>query len=258
MLERAVDAKVPFAWFTGDEAYGQNRALREWCEERDIHYVLATRKDHEVASGLHTTTRADELIAKVRAGAWRRMSCGDGAHGPRVYDWVSVPIRVTFAHGRRGWGLARRSISPVSWPTTCVSARVASAAHARGHGGREVGGRGVVPDREERGRPGPVSVPSLRRLVRPYHPVHGRRRVPDHHPRPRSGKGGTTGDSDQDSLISLTVKEIRHLFASLILTAKNTTRHTLAWSNFRRRCNHRARAAHYRKRLSTLGSYEPP
>jgi len=22
----------------------------------------------------------------------RRMSCGDGAHGPRVYDWVSVPM----------------------------------------------------------------------------------------------------------------------------------------------------------------------
>jgi SRSO17 transposase len=111
MLERAVDAGVPFAWFTGDEAYGQNRELREWCEQRDIHYVLATRKDHEVPSGLHTTTRVDQLIAKMRAGAWRRMSCGDGAHGPRVYDWVSVPIRATFEHGRRGWVLARRNIT---------------------------------------------------------------------------------------------------------------------------------------------------
>ncbi|MDP9798674.1 SRSO17 transposase [Catenuloplanes nepalensis] len=111
MLERAVQAKVPFAWFTGDEAYGQHRKLREWCEEHDIAYVLATRKDHEVPSGLNTTTRVDELIGKVRAGAWRRMSCGDGAHGPRVYDWVSVPIRAEFAQGRRGWVLARRSIS---------------------------------------------------------------------------------------------------------------------------------------------------
>jgi SRSO17 transposase len=111
MLERAVHAKVPFAWFTGDEAYGQNRALREWCEQQDIAYVLATRKDHEVPSGLRTSTRVDELIAKVRAGAWRRMSCGDGAHGPRVYDWACVPIRAEFPHGRRGWVLARRSIS---------------------------------------------------------------------------------------------------------------------------------------------------
>src|SRR3954452_10596918 len=100
MLERAVEAKVPFAWFTADEAYGHNRELRAWCEQQDIHYVMATRKDHEVPSGLHTSTRADELIGKVRAGAWRRMSCGDGAHGPRVYDWLSMPIRATFPHGR--------------------------------------------------------------------------------------------------------------------------------------------------------------
>jgi len=111
MLERAVDAGVPFAWFTADEAYGQNRGLRDWCEEQDIHYVMATRKDHEVPSGLHSTTRVDTLISKIRAGAWRRISCGDGAHGPRVYDWVSTPIRATFPHGRRGWVLARRSIT---------------------------------------------------------------------------------------------------------------------------------------------------
>ncbi len=73
--------------------------------------MIATRKDHEVPSGLHTTTRTDEMIAKIRAGAWRRISCGNGAHGPRVYDWVSTPIRATFPHGRRGWVLARRNIT---------------------------------------------------------------------------------------------------------------------------------------------------
>jgi SRSO17 transposase len=111
MLERAVAAQVPFAWFTADEAYGQNPGLRAWLEESDIAYVMATRRDDEVASGLHTTTAVEALIAKVPAGAWRRMSCGDGAHGPRVYDWVSTPIRRPFAHGRRGWVLARRSVS---------------------------------------------------------------------------------------------------------------------------------------------------
>jgi len=39
--------------------------------------------DHEVPSGLHVSTRIDQLIAKIRAGAWRPMSCGDGAHGPK-------------------------------------------------------------------------------------------------------------------------------------------------------------------------------
>ena len=111
MLQRAVDAQVPFAWFTADEAYGQNPGLRAWCEHQDIAYVMATRCDDEVPSGLRTTTRVEELIGRVRPGAWKRMSCGDGAHGPRVYDWVSVPIRTAFPHGRRGWVLARRNIT---------------------------------------------------------------------------------------------------------------------------------------------------
>jgi SRSO17 transposase len=114
MLERAIAAGVPFAWFTADELYGQNPGLRGWLEEQDIPYVMATRCDDEVASGLYTTTRVDRLIGRVPAGAWRRMSCGDGAHGPRVYDWAWLPIRRTFAHGRRGWVLARRSLSDPS------------------------------------------------------------------------------------------------------------------------------------------------
>jgi SRSO17 transposase len=111
MLARAVEAGVPFAWFTADEAYGQNPGLRTWCEQQDIAYVMATRCDDDVPAGLHTITRVDELIGKVRPGAWKRMSCGDGAHGPRIYDWVSVPIRAEFPHERRGWVLARRNIT---------------------------------------------------------------------------------------------------------------------------------------------------
>ena len=83
-LQRAIDGGVPFAWFTADEAYGQNPGLRGWLQEQDIAYVMATRCDDEVASGLHTTTRVDALIARVPKGAWRRLSCGDGAHGPRA------------------------------------------------------------------------------------------------------------------------------------------------------------------------------
>ena len=111
MLQRAIAAQVPFAWFTADELYGQNPGLRSWLEEQDVPYVMATRCDDEVASGLFTTTRVDQLVAKQRPGAWRRMSCGDGAHGPRVYDWVRIPIRRSFGPDRRGWVLARRSIS---------------------------------------------------------------------------------------------------------------------------------------------------
>jgi SRSO17 transposase len=111
MLERAIAAGVPFTWFTADEFYGQNSGLRIWLEEQDVSYVMATRCDDEIPSGLFTTTRIDALIGKVRPGAWTRMSCGDGAHGPRLYDWARVAIRRSYGPDRRGWVLARRSIS---------------------------------------------------------------------------------------------------------------------------------------------------
>ena len=44
MLARAVEAGVPFAWFTADEVYGQAPYLREWLEERDVFYVLAIKR----------------------------------------------------------------------------------------------------------------------------------------------------------------------------------------------------------------------
>jgi SRSO17 transposase len=111
MVERALAAGVPFGWFTADEAYGQNPGLRSWLEDTDVSYVMATRKDQQVAAGLFTTSRVEQMIARVPAGAWKRRSCGDGAHGPRVYDWVSVPIRRDFGPRRRGWVLARRSVA---------------------------------------------------------------------------------------------------------------------------------------------------
>lgn len=111
MIARAVTAGVPFAWFTADEAFGQNPGLRDWLQEQDIAYVMATRNDDEVPAGLHTVTPVKDMIGKIRPGAWRRMSCGDGAHGPRVYDWAWTPIRAQFGRDRRGWVLARRSIS---------------------------------------------------------------------------------------------------------------------------------------------------
>ncbi|MFJ8578397.1 hypothetical protein [Micromonospora sp. NPDC093277] len=42
-----------------------------------VNHADATRRDDEVASGLFTTTRADQLIAKLPAGAWTWLSCGD-------------------------------------------------------------------------------------------------------------------------------------------------------------------------------------
>jgi SRSO17 transposase len=66
MLARAIEAGVPFAWFTADEVYGQAKYLRRWLEERDISCVMATRcSDTFPLDG--SEQRADALIAAL----WR-------------------------------------------------------------------------------------------------------------------------------------------------------------------------------------------
>ncbi|MGX1894883.1 IS701 family transposase, partial [Streptomyces anulatus] len=42
---------------------------------------------------------------------WKRRSCGNGAHGPRVYDWARVEVRPWHREDRRHWVIARRSVS---------------------------------------------------------------------------------------------------------------------------------------------------
>ena len=111
MLDRAIEAGVPFSWVTADEAYGQVKYLRVWLEQRDVAYVLATRCNDDVLTTDGRAGRADTLIAALPAKAWRRLSVGAGAHGPRDYDWARLPIRIAWAPGRGHWLLARRSIS---------------------------------------------------------------------------------------------------------------------------------------------------
>jgi SRSO17 transposase len=111
MIERALAAGVPFRWLTADEVYGQVKYLRVWLEARDVFHVLATKCNDTVVTDQMTDARVDQLVAAIPAHAWRRRSCGNGAHGPRVYEWARVPIRPLHAAGRGHWVLARRSIS---------------------------------------------------------------------------------------------------------------------------------------------------
>jgi SRSO17 transposase len=44
MVSRALEAGLPLAWFTADEAYGQAKWLQAWLEERGVSYVMAVRR----------------------------------------------------------------------------------------------------------------------------------------------------------------------------------------------------------------------
>ena len=87
MLERALKAGVPFAWFTGDEVYGSARKLRLWLEGEGIPHVLAIKSNERLWALTEQgplPVRADKLASGVAESAWVRLSAGNGAKGPRV------------------------------------------------------------------------------------------------------------------------------------------------------------------------------
>jgi SRSO17 transposase len=114
MLERAVAVQVPFRWVTGDAVDGGDRRLRLWLAEHDLAHVLAV-KSTEPLWALTTEgplqVSAAALAAGVRDEAWRQLSAGDGAKGPRLDDWARGRVR-PFSDPERGyWLLVRRSLS---------------------------------------------------------------------------------------------------------------------------------------------------
>jgi len=109
MIERALDAGLPFGWVTADEAYGQAGQLRLWLEFRGVAHVLAVPKSQMVVTMRLQRRRAHSVIADLDESVWQPMSCGDGAHGPRIYDWAAAPIRPLRERSRGHWLLARRS-----------------------------------------------------------------------------------------------------------------------------------------------------
>jgi SRSO17 transposase len=114
MLQRALEAGVPASWVTGDEVYGGDRRLRIWLEEQEQPFVLAIACNEplwcNVGSGPEQR-RADELAQMLDPSAWKRLSAGEGAKGPRLYDWARGRLCRLSEPAWDHWLLVRRSIS---------------------------------------------------------------------------------------------------------------------------------------------------
>ena len=127
MLERALGSRVPLGWVAGDEVYGSDRNLRLWLEQEGIHHVLAIKRNEKLWAWTGKEPRqvqADRLASEVDKSNWIRCSAGDGAKGPRIYDWTAVDIRPLREPGQGYWLLARRSVAkPDELATTCATAR---------------------------------------------------------------------------------------------------------------------------------------
>ncbi|WP_107489964.1 IS701 family transposase [Streptomyces sp. JV178] len=114
MVLRALASPLPIAWVTADSAYGQDNRFRRLLEQSGVGYVLAVPKS-QFSVGC---SRIKGLFAQAPAEAWEKVSCGDGAKGPRVYHWAAVRLPAVAEFDYEGevphrmrWALARRSIS---------------------------------------------------------------------------------------------------------------------------------------------------
>ena len=177
MLGQPLESGVAFAWFTRDEVYGSDRKLRLWLEREEVPHVMAIKSNEKLWAWTKKgplQLRADRLASGVAESGWVRCSAGNGAKGPRVYDWAAVEIRRLREPGKGHWLLARRSISKPGELAYYVCfgpaetaldelARVAGVRCPVGHLGMLRGGQG-------RSGTGPVRGAAMGRLAPAHHP----------------------------------------------------------------------------------------
>jgi SRSO17 transposase len=107
MLKRAFEAGVPCAWVVGDSLYGADHQTRRLVEAHGRGYVLAVTSAQRL--GLKPV---EDWLEDVPAKNWTRLSAGDGAKGPRLYDWAYLPYGLPPAGWQSGLLIRRKKGRP--------------------------------------------------------------------------------------------------------------------------------------------------
>ncbi len=114
MIEATLNAGTPCAYVLGDAVYGADTSLRRMLEARHQPYVLAVRGAHFLrrggARGFEETS-AEELVSETAPTDWACHAAGEGAKGPRLYDWARIRRPWTSEKGFEHWVLVRRKRS---------------------------------------------------------------------------------------------------------------------------------------------------
>jgi SRSO17 transposase len=243
MLERALDAGMPCAWVAGDSVYGADRALRRRIEARRRGYVLAVTSGQRLGG-----RRVDDRAAEVPREGWRRLSAGEGAKGPRLYDWAFLPYR---GGAPPGWGpglLVRRKLDEpdeLAFHLTLAPGGTDLAALVRVAATRWTieacfeAAKAKWGWTSTRSAPGPAGTGTSRSPCwrTPTSPCCAR---------PPSG-----GEDQRDlaaELLPLTVPEVRRLLWRLVWDRAPEPAAVLRWSDWRRRHQQRARRSHWHRR----------
>jgi SRSO17 transposase len=121
MIERAIATAMPFAWVAADSVYGV-ATVEGTLRRAGKGYVLGVASNHSVTSWGRTKPiagTAESVAQGLAPSDWKRLSAGDGAKGPRLYDWAYVELAdidaSAYKKGRSGlWTrglLIRRAIA---------------------------------------------------------------------------------------------------------------------------------------------------
>ncbi|MFE0705417.1 IS701 family transposase [Streptomyces sp. NPDC058872] len=248
MIAATLDAGVEAPWVTGDEAYGQDPQLRAALEAHGTGYVMAVACSTRVRINHgRTPIRADTVAGRLPATAWQRHSAGNGAKGPRHYDWAWIHIG-TDEHRHL---LIRRNRTTgelafyLCWsPTTVTLAelvRVAGVRWSVEECFQAAKGQVGLDHYQVRNwtawhRHITLAMLALAFLTAVAADAAPQRPTGPHHPARNSEP------------ISLTVPEIRHLLTAVFGPPAVTAARLLHWSIWRRRHQATARQSHYQRR----------
>jgi SRSO17 transposase len=94
MITRAIAAKVPFSFVATDTVYGTGmiEALLRNAGKGYVLGVAANRVFHSWGKPQLVSGTAATIAQSLPKTAWRRLSSGEGAKGPRLHDWAYVEL----------------------------------------------------------------------------------------------------------------------------------------------------------------------
>src|SRR3954464_14397895 len=94
MIDRAINAGVPFAWVTADSVYGTD-AVEMALRHAGKGYVLGVSRNSQFNSWSAKPPiagTAAEIASTLNPSAWQRLSAGAGAQGERLFDWAYLEL----------------------------------------------------------------------------------------------------------------------------------------------------------------------
>jgi SRSO17 transposase len=94
MINRAIAARVPFAWVAADTVYGVGD-IENVLRQAGKGYVLGVSSAHWFGSWNRAQPlggSAAEIAKALPARDWQRLSAGAGTKGPRLHDWCYLEL----------------------------------------------------------------------------------------------------------------------------------------------------------------------